>query len=95
MALEADKTKSEKAKDKKDKRPASYALLSKDKTYICITNEFYFGPAFSSIATQLVNQTGLDVLVFGGSDKDNTLRDFLKDRRKDRQIIIDIISKGI
>ena len=46
-----------------------------------ITTEFKDvdrGMTFSSIATQIVEESGLDVAVFTGPDQTNAVKDFLK-----------------
>ena len=51
-----------------------------EKSVVIITTEFKDvdrGMTFSSIATQIVEESGLDVVVFTGPDQTNAVKEFL------------------
>lgn len=61
-----------------------------------ITHEFEHGLALSNIATQLVEESEVDVmLVPNSSSKHNFMKAYLKDRPKGKHMIVNITENGV
>lgn len=71
---------------------------NKGSRYVIFTTEFKDvdrGMSFSSIATQVVEESGLDVLVFTGPDQGKAVTEFLKAHEAQDSVRIHVSSHGV
>lgn len=68
------------------------------KSYVIITTEFKDvdrGMTFSSLATQVAEESGLDVVVFTGPDQSSAVKEFLKAESAEEPVRIHVSQHGV